>query len=100
MRHGYGAMRGTPVGRQSASGSSAAIRDSIKVFAAGSSSMVSPGRSPVLMSPMGPLPTQTPDKSGVPSGSFGGGPSGAAPINAALLAPPLPAGDVASPGTR
>ena len=46
------------------------------------------------MSPIGPEPTQTPEKSGVPSGKRGGGPSGTAPISAGLLAPPLPAGDV------
>ena len=48
------------------------------------------------MSPIGPEPTQTPEKSGVPSGKRGGGPSGTAPISAGLLAPPLPAGDVPS----
>ena len=46
------------------------------------------------MLPIGPLPTQTPEKSGVPSGNFGGGPSGTAPISAGLLDPPLPAGEV------
>lgn len=50
------------------------------------------------MSPIGPAPTQTPDKSGVPSGNRGGGPSGIAATNAGLLEPPLPAGDVASRG--
>ena len=87
-------MRGTPVGKQSASGSSAAMRDFMSVSAAGSSTSSSPGVRPVLISPIGPFPTQTPEKSGVPSGKRGGGPSGTAPISAGLFAPPLPAGEV------
>ena len=50
------------------------------------------------MSPIGPAPTQTPDKSGVPSGNRGGGPSDTTPTSAGLLDPPLPAGEVASRG--
>jgi len=46
------------------------------------------------MLPIGPGPTQTPEKSGVPSGRRGGRASGTAPISAGLLAPPLPAGEV------
>jgi hypothetical protein len=51
------------------------------------------------MSPIGPEPTHTPEKSGVPSGKRGGGPSGTAATSAGLLAPPLPAGDVLALGT-
>ncbi len=75
------------------------MRDFISAEAAGSNTISSPGKSPVLMSPMGPEPTQTPDKSGVPSGNFGTGPSGTAPASAALLEPPLPAGEVLAAGT-
>ena len=98
MRHGYGATRGTPVGRQRASGSSAAMRESISAFAAGNSTISSPGSNPSLMSPTGPPPTHTPEKSGVPSGNRGAGPSGTSPISAGLFAPPLPAGDAPSAG--
>ena len=47
------------------------------------------------MSPMGPLVTQTPEKSGLPFGKRGAGPSGTGLPRAA---PPLPAGEVAAGG--
>src|SRR3984885_15519253 len=70
-------MRGIPVGRQFASGSSFDCRLSMIAFAAGSRGIVSPGAKPWARSPTGPPPFQTPDKSGCPSGRRGVGPCGA-----------------------
>src|SRR5689334_18145389 len=97
IRHGYGATRGTPVGRQRASGSSAAIRPFMSFSASGSRTISWPGIRPSLMLPTGPPPTQTPERSGLPFGSRGAGPFGFGPAGA-LFAPPLPAGEVAATG--
>ena len=66
--------------------------------ASGSIAISSPGSKPSLMSPTGPPPCHTPEKSGLPFGSRGAGPFGFWPPSAGLLALPLPAGDVAAAG--
>src|SRR5436309_8707235 len=90
IRHGYGATRGTPVGRQFASGSLADNLDSINFLASGSSGIVSPGARPCARSPTGPPPCQTPDRSMLPSGKRGAGPVG----TGGCLFEPVPAGAV------
>src|SRR5687768_8561634 len=74
IRHGYGFMRGTPVGRQRASGSSFSCRESMIFLASGSSSIVSPGLRFLGDTP--PPPIHTPEKSGVPLASRGAGTEG------------------------
>src|SRR5689334_24569656 len=74
MRHGYGAMRGTPAGRQCASGSSFAMRDSFVFLPSAVYGMVSPAARPSSMSLVGPPPIQTPCRSGWPSDARGVGP--------------------------
>src|SRR5579863_5957896 len=76
MRQGYGAIRGIPVGRQFASGSSFDSRLSMSALAAGKIGIVSPGARPCARSPTGPPPCQTPDRSGWPSARRGTGPCG------------------------
>src|SRR5580658_5448487 len=96
-------MRGIPVGRQFASGSSFDCRLSMIAFAAGSSGIVSPGASPCARSPTGPPPFHTPDRSGCPSARRGVGPCGVTSRGRALgvsgFALP-PAGAVTWPGVR
>src|ERR1700733_3339070 len=96
-------MRGIPVGRQFASGSSFDCRLSMIAFAAGSRGIVSPGAKPWARSPTGPPPFHTPDRSGCPSGRRGVGPCGATSRGrlrtTSGFAPP-PAGAVASDGFR
>src|SRR5580698_403213 len=99
IRHGYGANRGTPVGKQFASGSSFDCRDSMTLLPSGDSGIVSPFATPWARSPTGPPPCQTPDRSMVPSGRCGAGPCGtAAPRPRPACKPPLPAGDVGAAG--
>src|SRR6516225_3892405 len=95
MRQGYGAMRGTPVGRQFASGSRPEMRDSIRALAAGSKGIVSPFVSPCSRSPTGPPPLHTPERSTDPSGRRGVGPEGADVPER----PPAPAGEVGAAGS-
>src|SRR5262245_50384440 len=64
IRHGYGAMRGTPLGRQLACGSSFDWRFSMIARADGSSGIVSPFGNPCEMSLIGPPPCHKPEKSG------------------------------------
>src|SRR5271165_2259702 len=69
-------MRGTPVGRQLASGSSFDWRD-LKIFsAAGVIGITAPLGIPWAISPTGPPPCQTPERSTVPSARWGVGPLG------------------------
>src|ERR1700733_10881209 len=82
---GYGAMRGIPVGRQFASGSSLDCRWSMSALAAGNSGIDSPGAKPCARSPTGPPPCQTPDRSGCPSGRRGVGPCGVVSRGLALF---------------
>src|ERR1700694_2468621 len=72
--HGYGAMRGMPVGKQFASGSSLATRWLINFSAEGSSGIFSPSGKPTAKSERGPPPIQIPEKSGLPSVSRGADP--------------------------
>jgi hypothetical protein len=66
-------MRGTPLGRQLAWGSSFDWRASMIFFADGNSGMVWPFFRPCAMSPIGPPPCHSPDKSGRPPASRGAG---------------------------
>jgi hypothetical protein len=69
MRQGYGAPRGTPVGKQFPSGSSCDLRVFIRASALGSITTSSPGFRPLVMSAeLLPLPVHNPAKSGVPAG--------------------------------
>src|SRR5438874_4186516 len=70
-------MRGTPAGRQFASGSSFAMRESLVFFPSGEYGMASPAARPSSMSLVGPPPSQTPCRSGCPSAVRGAGPAGA-----------------------
>src|SRR5580704_15695761 len=99
MRHGYGAPRGMPNGRQFACGSSCDLRVFMSASAHGSITTSSPGLSPLVMSPeLLPPPDHNPEKSGVPSGRCGVGPAGVAgprpplPFAAPLVAPGAGAG--------
>src|SRR5690349_373474 len=84
--HGYGAMRGTPVGRQLASGSSPALRDLKSFSAPGSMISFSPGLRAREMSPTKLLSgRQTPEKSTWPLASRGVG-----PVTAGGRKPPRP----------
>src|SRR5579862_777955 len=78
--HGYGARRGTPVGRQFASGSSLDNRALRLLSPAGFNGSVSPFLSPSEMSSIRKTSAgrQTPEKSTRPSASRGVGPGGAA----------------------
>src|SRR3984885_7197123 len=99
IRHGYGANRGTPVGKQFASGSSFDCRESMTLLPSGDSGIVSPFATPWARSPTGPPPCQTPDRSMVPSGRCGAGPCGTAgPRPRPVCNPPLPAGEVGGAG--
>src|SRR5439155_19539226 len=69
-------MRGMPVGRQFASGSSLDCLDFMSFSASGNRGMVSPFPRPTARSCNGPQPRQTPDRSGFPSGRWGVGPLG------------------------
>ena len=71
-------MRGTPVGRQFASGSSFVSRVSMIFLDQGVREISSPGINPWATSPIGPPPFQTPGKSGFPSAMRGVGPVGRA----------------------
>src|SRR5258708_36414576 len=98
-RRGYGAWRGTPVGRQFASGSSPDRRDAISFLPASFSGTSTPFGIPCARSPTGPPPCHTPEKSGRPSGNFGAGPCGAAcPRPRPVFRPPEPAAVVAAFG--
>src|SRR5579871_129571 len=67
-----------PAGKQFASGSSLDWRFLTSCSAQGSMTTCSPGFSPLEISEsLPPLPSQTPERSGVPSASFGAGPVGA-----------------------
>src|SRR2546426_850846 len=70
-------MRGTPVGRQFASGSSLDCLDFMSFSASGKRGMVSPLARPTARSCTGPPPLETPDRSGFPSERWGVGPFGA-----------------------
>src|SRR5579863_10299321 len=88
MRQGYGAILGTPVGKQFASGSFLDNCDLKIASPAGVISIVSPGKRPCPTSPIGPPLFQSPEKSTLPSAVFGVGPVGRAlPFP---LPPPLP----------
>src|SRR5712692_372450 len=78
--HGKGARRGTPVGRQLASGSSFESRASLILAAEGFKGTVSPLGRPSEISDMrkSSAGRQSPEKSTRPLGSRGAGPSGAA----------------------
>src|SRR6202521_6439042 len=73
--HGYGAMRGTPAGRQLAFGSSFGSRSWVSLRAQGCNGSTSPGLRAAETSPIkwgsGP---QSPDRSGLPSAVRGAGP--------------------------
>ena len=79
MRHGYGAPRGMPNGRQFACGSSCDFRVFMRASAHGCMTTSSPGFSPLVISPeLLPPPIHTPVRSTVPSGRRGVGPDGVA----------------------
>src|SRR5436190_23686595 len=77
MRRGYGDPRGIPDGRQFDSGSSFDCRVLTSASAHGSITTESPGFNDREMSAsLAPPPSHTPERSGVPSASFGAGPVG------------------------
>src|SRR6266571_926239 len=69
-------MRGIPVGRQFASGSSLDCLACIIFSASGKRGIVSPFARPWARSATGPPPFHTPDKSALPLGRRGAGPVG------------------------
>src|SRR3989442_12526654 len=69
-------MRGIPVGRQFASGSSLDCLAFIIFSASGKRGIVSPFARPWAISATGPPPFHTPDRSGFPFGRRGAGPVG------------------------
>src|SRR6266480_2254261 len=72
--HGYGAMRGTPAGRQFAFGSSFGSRSLVTLRAQGCNGSTSPGLRAAEKSPMKwGSGAQSPDRSGLPSAVRGVG---------------------------
>ena len=95
MRHGYGATRGTPVGRQRASGSSAAIAALHELLGFGQQHDLLARQQARAMSPTGPRADPDARKVGACHSAAAAPDRSAVLVSAALSAPPLPAGDVA-----
>src|SRR5215472_10702085 len=96
--HGYGAIRGTPVGRQLASGSAPALRLFMIFSYSGLSTIWSPGFRIREISPTSPLSgRQTPEKSGFPSGRRGVGPVGTTGPRPRPARPPRPGASATLP---